>query len=140
MLVPKKVQHRKWQKGRNRFSGVATSLLELSFGDHGLKAMTRARVTSRQIEAARRVVVRYMRKGGKLWIRIFPDHPITTKGTHFTMGSGKGSPDHFVFIVKPGMMLFEISGLTRAMAKEALEFAADKLPLKAKFVSSEESV
>lgn len=135
MLIPKKVKYRKWQKGRSKFDGIATTLITLAFGDYGLKAMSRGRVTSRQLEAARRVIVRYMRKGGKLWIRIFPDKPITTKGTHFTMGSGKGSPDHFVFDVKPGMIIFELSGLSKEISKEALLFAADKLPVKTRFVS-----
>jgi large subunit ribosomal protein L16 len=140
MLVPKKVKHRKWQKGRRKFTSKATTILELSFGEYGLKAMSRARLTSRQLEAARRVIVRYMRKGGKLWIRVFPDCPITSKGTHFTMGSGKGSPDHFVFNVAPGHMIFELSGLTRETAKEAMDLAGYKLPMKTKFLCADDEV
>ena len=135
MLIPKKVKHRKWHKGRGRFRVTqATSLINLDFGDYGLKAMSAAWVSSRQLEAARRAIVHFMKKGGKIWIRVFPDKPITTKGTHFTMGSGKGSPDHFVAIVRPGTMVFEISGLPRDIAIEALNRASHKLPVKTKTI------
>lgn len=139
MLIPKKVKHRKWQKGRGRFrTKVATTLINLDYGDFGLKATSAGWVNSRQIEAARRSIVRYLKKGGKLWIRIFPDKPITSKGTHFTMGSGKGSPEYYVAIVKPGTVLFEMSGISRDLAKECLLAAAHKLPVKCRFVEFDE--
>lgn len=134
MLLPKKVQHRKWHKPRRRGQGVATRMSEVSFGNFGLKSETHAWVTSRQIEAARRVLTRYVRRGGKIWIRIFPDRPITKKGNELPMGGGKGAPDHYVATVKPGTVLFEMSGLSEANAKEAMELAAYKLPLKGRFV------
>ena len=136
MLIPKKVKHRKWHKGRSRFkSHRATSLTALDFGEYGMKATTKAWVSSRQIEAARRAMVRYVKRGGKIWIRIFPDKPITSKGTHFTMGSGKGSPEYFVAVVRPGTMLFEISGVSRNLAEEAFRLASHKLPVKTKFIA-----
>ena len=135
MLVPKKVKHRKWHKGRGRFRvKTATSLVHLDFGEFALKATSSGWVNSRQIEAARRSIVHYIKKGGKLWIRIFPDKPITSKGTHFTMGSGKGAPEYFVAIVKPGTVMFELSGVTREVAKEAMRLASHKLPVKTKFI------
>jgi large subunit ribosomal protein L16 len=138
MLMPKKVKHRKWMKGRGRFRlGAAQTLTGLDYGEFGLKSLTKAWVTSRQLEAGRRVMVRYIKKGGKIWTRVFPDKPITTKGTHFTMGSGKGAPEYFVAVVKPGTMIFEVSGLTKTQALEALTFASHKLPVKAKVVTRE---
>jgi len=134
MLFPKKVKHRKWQKGRKRGVGVATRTNSVSFGDFGLKSEEHGWVTSRQIEAARRVLTRYVRRGGKIWIRIFPDKPVTKKGNETPMGGGKGSPEYFVAVVKPGTILFEMAGITREAAKEALEMAAYKLNVKAKFV------
>jgi large subunit ribosomal protein L16 len=139
MLSPKKVKHRKWHKGRRRFRpSVATRYVDLEFGDYGLKAATRGWISSRQIEAARRAMVRYTRKGGKIWIRIFPDKPITSKGTHFTMGSGKGAPEYFVAVVKPGTVLFEMSGIPAEAAREAMDRAAHKLSVKTKFVSKQD--
>ncbi|PIR93694.1 50S ribosomal protein L16 [Candidatus Falkowbacteria bacterium CG10_big_fil_rev_8_21_14_0_10_39_11] len=136
MLVPKKVKHRKWHKGRSRFkSHKATSLTNLDFGDYGIKATTRNWVSSRQIEAARRAMVHYIKRGGKIWIRLFPDKPVTSKGTHFTMGSGKGAPEYFVHIVRPGTVMFEMSGVTPEVATEALRRASHKLPVKTKLIS-----
>ncbi len=134
MLLPKKVKHRKWHKPRRSNKGVATRINTLAFGSFGLKTETHAWVTSRQIEAARRVLTRYVRRGGKIWIRVFPDRPVTKKGNELPMGGGKGAPDHFVATVKPGTVLFEMEGIPEEKAKEALELARYKLPLKAKFV------
>ena len=131
--MPKKQKHRKTHKVKR--GGKATRLVDVSFGSHGLKAMEAHWISARQIEAARRVVTRYTKRGGKVWIRIFPDKPVTKKGGEIPMGKGKGSVDHFVAVVKPGMILFEIDGVPRQTAKEAMELAAYKLPIKCKFVS-----
>ncbi|MEK7173549.1 MAG: 50S ribosomal protein L16 [Patescibacteria group bacterium] len=128
MLVPKKVKHRKWQRGRSR--GIETRGTTLAFGAFGLKAMEARWVDSRQIEAARRAMTRYIQRGGKIWIRIFPDKPITKRPPETTLGGGKGAPDHYVFPVRPGRVLFEMDGVTEAIAKEALRRAGAKLPLK----------
>lgn len=138
MLLPKKVKHRKHHKGRARNLRNASRKTRVSFGTYGLKATEEAWVTSRQIEAARRVISRELKRGGKMWIRIFPDKPITFHGSENTMGSGKGAVDHYVAIVKPGMVMFEIDGVQQAMAAKALEGAAYKLPLKAKVVAREQ--
>ncbi|MBD3251790.1 50S ribosomal protein L16 [Candidatus Uhrbacteria bacterium] len=138
MLIPKKVKHRKWHKGRKLFRSKATSKLTLAFGSHGMKAMSPAWVTSRQIEACRRVLTRYLRKGGKMWIRIFPDHPVTRKGSEVPMGSGKGAVEYYVCEVKPGMMLFEIDGIPADKAREALKLATYKLPCKASVISKDQ--
>lgn len=132
MLIPKKVKHRKWQKGRNR--GMAQTGTKVSFGAYGLKALGRARISSRQIEAARRAMTRYIKKEGKIWIRIFPDKPITFKGVEVGMGGGKGSIDHYVVQVKPGRVLFEMDGVAEEVAREAMRRAGFKLPIKTKFV------
>jgi len=138
MLVPKKVKHRKWQKGKGRFrDSIASRCLSLAFGQYGLKAMTSCWVDSRQIEAARRAMTRYVKRGGKVWIRIFPDRPVTIKGSQSTMGGGKGNPDHFVSVVKPGTILFEMDGVTREIAVEAMRLAAHKLPIVCKFIEKE---
>lgn len=134
MLFPKKVKHRKWHKGRRRGKGLETRGTELSFGSFGLKAQEAKWLTARQIEAARRAIIRYLKKGGKLWIRIFPDKPITQKGTEVPMGGGKGSVDHYAFPIKPGRILFELEGIKEEMAREAFRIAADKLPIKTKFI------
>jgi len=134
MLYPKKIKHRKWHKGRRRGKGIETRGSELSFGSFGLKAMQAKWLTARQIEAARRAIIRYLKKGGKLWTRIFPDKPVTQKGTEVPMGGGKGSVDHYVFSVKPGRILFELEGIKEEIAKEAFSRASDKLPIKTKFV------
>jgi large subunit ribosomal protein L16 len=134
MLVPKKIKHRKWHKPTGGNTGVATRLTNVSFGSHGLKSIDYAWISSRQIEATRRVLTRYVRRGGKVWIRIFPDHPITKKGAEVPMGGGKGSPDHYIASVKPGTVMFEIGGIPDDKAKEALKDAAHKLPVKVKVV------
>jgi large subunit ribosomal protein L16 len=142
MLFPKKVKHRKWQTGRKhptRLMAPETRGLTVSFGAFGLKAQTQARVKSNQIEAARRVISRTLGKTGKVWIRIFPDKPVTKKAAEVPMGKGKGDPDHFMFEVRPGRIVFEIDGVTEAVAREALRKATAKLPLKATVVSREET-
>ncbi len=135
MLVPKKVKHRKWHKGRSK--GVAQRGTELNFGSYGLKATSARWVTSRQLEAARRSIIRYLKKGGKLWIRVFPDKPVTFKGIEVGMGGGKGDIDHYVVPIKPGRMIFEVDGLDEKVAREALAKAAHKLPVKTKFIKVE---
>ncbi len=135
MLAPKKVKHRKWQKGRIR--GMATSGERLSFGSFGLKALEPRWITARQIEAARRAIVRHIHRGGKLWIRIFPDKPVTKKGDEIPMGKGKGAVDHYVAVVKPGTVIFEMDGVSEEAAKEALRLAAHKLPCKTKFLKKD---
>lgn len=132
LLAPKKTKHRKWQKGRSK--GVETRGTDLKFGTFGLKSLDTKWITARQIEAARRVIIRYIRKGGKMWIRIFPDKPITRKGTEVPMGGGKGSVEFYVFPVKKGRILFELEGIPEEKAREALRKAGDKLPVKTKFV------
>lgn len=137
MLIPKKVKHRKWHKGRALFRRNATDKLTLAFGSYGMKALSPAWLTSRQIEACRRVMTRYLRRGGKMWIRVFPDHPITRKGSEVPMGSGKGAVEHYVVEVKPGMVLFEIDGIPEENARKALKDAIHKLPCKATVISKE---
>ncbi|OHA70152.1 MAG: 50S ribosomal protein L16 [Candidatus Wildermuthbacteria bacterium RIFCSPLOWO2_12_FULL_40_9] len=132
MLMPKKVKHRKWRKGRSK--GIDRRGAELVFGAFGLKSLEARWISARQIEAARRAIIRYLKKGGKLWIRIFPDKPVTKKGTEVPMGGGKGSVDHYVFPIKPGRILFELEGIKESEAKDALSKAADKLPIKTRFV------
>ncbi len=142
MLFPKKVKHRKWQTDRkhpDRLNAAETRGAKVSFGAYGLKATTQSRVKSNQIEAARRVISRTLGKTGKVWIRIFPDKPVTKKPAEVGMGKGKGDPDHFIFDVRPGRVLFEIDGVTEVVAREALRKATAKLPLKAKVVSREET-
>lgn len=133
MLFPKKVKHRKWQTGRKspaRLMRPETRGTTVAFGSHGMKATTASRVTSNQIEAARKVLTRVTGKGGKLWIRIFPDRPVTQKPAEVGMGSGKGDPKHFVFEVRPGRVLFELDGVADAVARDAMRRAGAKLPLK----------
>ena len=132
MLLPKKTKYRKQMKGRNR--GIATRGTELAYGQYGLKADGTERITSRQIEAARRAMTRYIRRGGKIWIRIFPDVPITNKPAEVRMGSGKGSVDHYAARVKPGHIMFEMEGVHEDVAREAMRLAAMKLPIKTRFV------
>lgn len=132
--MPRKVKHRKMHKGRGRGEHPAARKVALAFGDIGLKALSESWVTARQIEAARRVITRVTHKGGKLWIRVFPDHPVTTKGNEVPMGQGKGSVDHYVAVVRPGMVMFEVGGADRAAAHEALRQAAYKLPVRATIV------
>ncbi len=133
MLMPKKVKHRRVMKGRMR--GKATRGEKLSFGDFGLKAMDAGWITDRQIEAARIAMTRHVKRGGKIWIRMFPDKPITKKPAETRMGSGKGAPDHWVAVVKPGRVLYEIQGVNEELAREAMQLAAQKLPIKTKFVT-----
>ncbi len=133
MLMPKKVKFRKQQKGRMR--GKAHRGDKLNFGDFGLKALEPGWITDRQIEAARIAMTRHVKRGGKIWIRIFPDKPITKKPAETRMGKGKGAPDHWVAVVKPGRIMYEIMGVEESLAREAMELAAQKLPIKVKFVT-----
>ena len=135
MLMPKRVKHRKVMRGR--MNGSAQRGATVAFGEYGLKALESGKITSKQIEAARVAINRKVKRGGKLWIRIFPDFPFTKKPAETRMGKGKGNPEGFVARVYPGRILFEIAGIDEAMAKEALENAAHKLPLKTKVVSVE---
>ena len=138
MLMPKKVKYRKQMRGRRR--GKAWRGGELSFGEYGLKALENAWITDRQIEASRVAITRFIKRGGKLWIRIFPDKPFTKKPAETRMGKGKGSPEYWVAVVKPGRMLYEMSGVPEDVAKSALRLAAFKLPIATKFVKREETV
>ncbi|MBI2607786.1 MAG: 50S ribosomal protein L16 [Candidatus Doudnabacteria bacterium] len=132
MLVPKKVKHRKHHRGKS--TGKATSGNTVAFGNYALKAVENSWVSSRQIEAARRAMTRYVARGGKIWIRIFPDKPITAHGNESPMGSGKGQVDHFVAVVKKGRIMFEMDGVTAEQAAEAMRLASHKLPIKTKFI------
>ena len=132
MFQPKRTKYRKQQKGRN--TGNAQRGATLSFGTFGLKATQRGQLTSRQIEAARRAMTRHVKRGAKIWIRVFPDKPITKKPLEVRMGKGKGAPEYFVAVVKPGRIMFEVAGVSFEIAQEALRLAAQKLPCKTKFV------
>ncbi|MCI5946847.1 MAG: 50S ribosomal protein L16 [Oscillospiraceae bacterium] len=132
MLLPKRVKYRRVQRGR--LTGKATRGNVVSYGDFGLQALEPAWITSNQIEAARIAMTRYIKRGGQVWIKIFPDKPITEKPAETRMGSGKGSPEYWVAVVKPGRVLFEINGVTEEQAREAMRLAAHKLPIKCKFV------
>jgi large subunit ribosomal protein L16 len=133
MLMPKRVKHRKQMKGR--MSGKPCRGIELSFGEYGLQATECGWLDSRQIEAARIAMTRYIKRGGKIWIRIFPDKPLTAKPAETRMGKGKGSPDSWVCVIKPGVVLYEMEGVTEEIAREALRLAAHKLPISTKFIS-----
>jgi large subunit ribosomal protein L16 len=133
MLMPKKVKFRKQQRGRRR--GFATRGEDLSFGDYGLQAMEPGWVTARQIEASRIAMTRHIKRGGKIWIRIFPDKPITKKPAETRMGKGKGAPEEWVCVIKPARVLFEMEGVTEEVAREAMRLAAHKLPLRTRFVA-----
>ncbi len=135
MLLPKKVKHRKWHKLKTSGLRTATTKLSLSFGAYGLKSLSPAWVTSRQIEAARRAMSRSIKRGGKIWIRIFPDKPVTTHGLEVPMGGGKGGVDHYVAIVRPGTVVFEMDGVTEETAREALRLAAHKMPFRSRFIA-----
>ncbi|MBT3231065.1 50S ribosomal protein L16 [Candidatus Uhrbacteria bacterium] len=135
MLVPKKMKFRKWHKRRTKGDRVATQKTSVDFGAYGLKAMTESWVTSRQIEAARRAMTRYVKRGGKIWIRIFPDHPITSHGSEAPMGKGKGGVDYYMTPVRAGTVMFEMDGVDEDIAREALRLAAHKLPMKTKVVT-----
>ena len=136
MLMPRRVKHRKVMRGR--MSGLAKGGHTVAFGEYGLATQEPAWITSRQIEAARRAMTRSVKRGGKIWIRVFPDKPVTKKPAETRMGSGKGAPDHWVAVVKPGRILYEIEGVSEEMAREALRLAAQKLPVKCKFVTRRE--
>jgi len=132
ILQPRKTKHRKRFKGRSK--GIANRGTKLAFGSYGLKTLEARWISARQIEAARRAIIRHLKKGGKLWIRIFPDKPITSKGVEFGMGKGKGAVKHYACAVKPGRIIFELEGIKEEFAIKALRTAADKLPVKTKFV------
>ncbi|MEZ4725759.1 MAG: 50S ribosomal protein L16 [Caldilineaceae bacterium] len=136
MLMPKRVKYRKLQRGRLR--GLAQRGNQITFGSYALQATDRDFLTSRQIEAARRAIVRYIRRGGKVWIRVFPDKPVTKRAAETRMGSGKGSVDHWVAPVRPGRILFEMAGVREDLAREALRLAAQKLPVRTQFIKREE--
>jgi large subunit ribosomal protein L16 len=137
MLMPKKVKYRKQQKGKRR--GKAWRGSEVNFGEYGLKAMETGWITDRQIEAGRVAITRFVKRGGKIWIRVFPDKPITKKPAETRMGSGKGSPDQWVAVVKPGRVMFELAGVSEDLAKEAIRLAAHKLPVKCRFATREDA-
>jgi large subunit ribosomal protein L16 len=136
MLMPSRLKHRKQMRGRNR--GTANRGTQVSFGEFGLQAIEPAWLDSRQIEAARRVITRYVRRGGKVWIRVFPDKPVTKKPAETRMGKGKGAPDHYVAVIKPGNVIFELAGVPQEMAQEAMRLASYKLPFKTRFLVREE--
>ncbi|MDJ0582140.1 50S ribosomal protein L16 [Crocosphaera sp.] len=136
MLSPRRTKFRKQQRGRMR--GLARRGSTLNFGEYGLQATEPCWITSRQIEAARRAMTRYIKRGGKIWIRIFPDKPVTMRAAETRMGSGKGSPEYWVAVVKPGRIMFELTGVEEEVAREAMRLAAQKLPIKTKFVTRQE--
>lgn len=138
MLAPKRVKHRKAHKGRMR--GVASRGNKVSFGEYGLQATEPARISNRQIESARVAMTRHIKRGGKVWIRIFPDKPITSKPAETRMGKGKGNPEGWVAVVKPGRMMFELEGVTEEIARRAMQLAEAKLPLKCRFVNRDEQL
>ncbi len=137
MLQPKRVKHRKVHRGH--MNGIAKGGVGISFGEFGLQAQEAAWISARQIEAARRTITHHLKRGGKVWIRIFPDHSVTKKPAETRMGSGKGAPDHWVAVVKPGRIIFEVGGVTEELAREALRLASHKLPLETKFLQREEA-
>jgi large subunit ribosomal protein L16 len=138
MLMPKRVKRRKQHRGR--MTGVATKGNKLSYGEFGIQALEPAWITSNQIEAARRAMTRYIKRGGKIWIKIFPDKPVTQKPAETRMGKGKGSPEYWVAVVKPGRVMFEMSGVSEEIAREAMRLAIHKLPIKCKFIMKAEQV
>lgn len=137
MLLPKKQKYRKWHRLRGSYNGVAQKGNRIAFGSYALKSMGTKELTSRQIEAARRAMTRYIKRGGKIWIRIFPHKPITAKSAEVPMGSGKGSVEKFTALVKPGTILFEMDGVPEELAREAMRLGASKLPIKTKFLTNE---
>ncbi len=138
MLQPKKQKHRKAFRGRSATQGISVRGAKVSFGTYGLKAQSAGEINSRQIEAARRSMTRYIKRGGKIWINIFPHKPLTRKASEVPMGSGKGAPETFVSVVRPGLVLFEMEGVDVKTAKEAMLLAAHKLPVKCKFINTHE--
>ncbi len=137
MLMPKRVKRRKQQRGR--MSGIATRGNTITYGEYGLQAIEPAWITSNQIEAARRAMTRAVKRGGQIWIKIFPDKPVTKKPAETRMGKGKGSPEYWVAVVKPGRVLFEMSGVSEDVAREAMRLAMHKLPIKCKFVAKDQA-
>ena len=137
MLLPKRVKYRKQQRGRMK--GMATRGNKVAYGEYGLAALEPSWITSQQIEAASIAMTRYIKRGGQVWIKIFPDKPVTSKALGTRMGSGKGTPDHWVAVVKPGRVMFEIAGVSEEVAREAMRLAMHKLPIKCKFVAKESS-
>ena len=135
MLMPKRVKYRMQHRGRK--TGMASRGNAVHFGDYGLQAMGPAWLNSRQIEAARRAIVRYLRRGGKLWIRVFPDHPVTKRAAETRMGGGKGAVEYWAAVVRPGLMLFEVAGVSEEEAREAMRLASHKLPIRTQFVRRE---
>ncbi|MDP2650537.1 MAG: 50S ribosomal protein L16 [bacterium] len=135
MLTPKKVKHRKWQKGRSRKRLVETRGTYLSFGSYGIQALEPSWLNSRQIEAGRRAITRAIKREGKVWIRVFPDKPVTKRPPETTMGGGKGAVEHYVFPVRPGRIIFELDGVSEEKAKQALKSAGHKMPFKTKIIS-----
>ncbi|EKD24064.1 MAG: hypothetical protein ACD_81C00118G0011 [uncultured bacterium] len=135
MLIPKKVKHRKWHKGRSRKRTVETRGIGLEFGSFGIQSLESVWLNSRQIEAARKSITHFTKRGGKIWIRVFPDKPVTKMPPEVTLGGGKGNVDHYVFPVKPGRMLFEIDGVKEEVAREAFRLAGHKLPVKTRVVT-----
>jgi large subunit ribosomal protein L16 len=133
MLMPRKVKHRKQQRGR--MDGLAKGGTEVTFGDYGIQALEPGWISARQIEAARIAMTRHVRRGGKVWIRVFPDKPVTAKPAETRMGSGKGNPEFWVAVVKPGRVMFELAGVSETLARSAMERAIQKLPIKARFVT-----
>ena len=138
MLMPKRVKYRKAHRGRMK--GRASRGTKISFGEYGLQAVEPCWMTSRQIEAARRAIVRFVRRGGKLWIRVFPDKPVTVKAAETRMGSGKGNVDHWVAVIKPGRVLFEIGGVPEDVARDAMRLASHKLPIRTQFIAKRSTV
>ena len=133
ILMPKKVKHRKWHKGVSK--GIENRATEINFGKFALKSLDTRWLTARQIESSRRYILRYLKKGGKLWIRVFPDKPVTFKGAEVGMGGGKGGVDHYVYAIRPGRIIFEVDGAEEKVAREALRKAGTKLPLKTRIIS-----
>lgn len=138
MLMPRKIKHRKQHRGRMR--GRAKAGTAVSFGDYGIQALEPGWITARQIEAARVAMTRHVKRGGKVWISVFPDKPVTVKPAETRMGSGKGNPDHWVVVVRPGRVMFELGGVNEEMARGAMNRAIQKLPIKARFISREEAI
>ena len=138
MLLPKRAKYRKWQRVRGSFKGISKGGSTLAFGSYGLKSIEISEVSSRQIEAARRVLAHHVQRAGKIWVRVFPHKPITLKAAEVPMGSGKGNVDRYTVLVKPGTMLFEMDGIEEKVAHDALLLAGHKLPVKTKFVSSKD--
>ena len=137
MLMPRKVKHRKTHRGRTK--GVAKGATEVSFGQYGIQALEPGWITARQIEAARIAMTRHIKRGGKVWINVFPDKPVTQKPAETRMGSGKGNPEKWVAVIKPGRVLFELSGVPENVAREAMRLAIHKLPIKARIITREET-